>query len=73
LILTSCRVIGRKTEHRLLDKAVELCTARGHRRILGEYIPTRKNQLAADFYELHGFKLSAEHPDGRRIYEKTIA
>jgi FkbH-like protein len=71
--LTSCRVIGRKTEHRLLDKAVELCTARGHRRILGEYIPTRKNQLAADFYELHGFKLSAEHPDGRRIYEKTIA
>jgi len=71
--LTSCRVIGRKTEHRLLDKVIELCSARGHRRVLGEYIPTRKNQLVANFYESQGFKLSLEHPDGRRLYEKAIA
>jgi FkbH-like protein len=71
--LTSCRVIGRKVEHRLLDKVVELCSARGHQKIVGEYIPTRKNQLAAGFYESHGFNFSAEHPDGRRTYEKLIA
>jgi FkbH-like protein len=72
-LLTSCRVIGRKTERQLLDKVIELCTRRGHRRIVGEYVPTHKNDLAAGFYESHGFTLSAEHPDGRRIYEKAIA
>jgi FkbH-like protein len=72
-LLTSCRVIGRKTEHRLLDKVIELCSARGHRRVLGEYIPSRRNQLVASFYETNGFRLSAEHPDGRKVYEKAIA
>jgi FkbH-like protein len=70
--LTSCRVIGRKVEDRLLDKAVELCRARGHRKIVGEYIPTQKNQLAADFYEIHGFTPSVRYPDGRKIYERAI-
>jgi FkbH-like protein len=70
--LTSCRVIGRKVEHRLLDKAVELCRQRGHQRIVGEYIPTRKNQLAAKFYDSYGFARIAEHPDGRITYEKPI-
>ena len=71
--LTSCRVIGRKVESRLLDKAVELCGAHGRQKVLGEYIPTRQNQLSATFYENHGFTLAAEHPDGRKIYEKRIA
>src|ERR1700674_3482073 len=70
--LTSCRVIGRKVEDRLLDKAVELCRERGHRKIVGEYIPTPKNQLAADFYEIHGFTPSVQYPDGRKIYERSI-
>lgn len=71
--LTSCRVIGRKVEDRLLDKALDLCRGRGHRRVIGEYIPTRKNQLAADFYETHGFARSMEYPDGRQIYERTLS
>jgi FkbH-like protein len=70
--LTSCRVIGRKVEDRLLDKAIELCRARGHQKIVGEYIPTKKNQLAADFYEIHGFAPSAAFADGRKIYERAI-
>jgi FkbH-like protein len=70
--LTSCRVIGRKVERRLLEKAVDLCRARGHQRIVGEYIPTRKNQLAAKFYDSYGFKRLAEYPDGRIMYEKPI-
>jgi FkbH-like protein len=70
--LTSCRVIGRKVEHRLLDKTVELCLQRGHRKIVGEYIPSRKNQLAAEFYDSQGFTRVAEHADGRIIYEKPI-
>jgi FkbH-like protein len=70
--LTSCRVIGRKVEHRLLDKAVELCRGRGLQKILGEYIPSRKNKMVASFYEDHGFKPLPSEPDGRITYEKSI-
>ena len=71
-LLTSCRVIGRKVEERLIDKAIELCRVRGHRKIVGEYIPTRKNQLVADFYDKHGFVPAATFADGRKIYERAI-
>jgi FkbH-like protein len=70
--LTSCRVIGRKVEGRLLDKAVELCRDRGLQRIVGEYIPSRKNKMVASFYEDHGFKPLLRGPDGRITYEKSI-
>ncbi len=70
--LTSCRVIGRKVEDRLLNKAIELCRGHGHRRILGEYIPTRKNQVVAEFYDSHGFLPLSKHPDGRVTYERSI-
>ena len=70
--LTSCRVIGRKVEDRLLDKAIELCRCYGHRRIIGEYIPNRKNQVVAEFYDSHGFMPLSKYPDGRITYEKTI-
>ena len=70
--LTSCRVIGRKVETRLLDKAIELCRFRGHHRVIGEYIPTRKNQIAADFYSSHGFIPATKSVDGRITYEMEI-
>jgi FkbH-like protein len=70
--LASCRIIGRKVEQRLLDKAVELCRDRGLRKIVGEYIPTRKNQMVASFYEDHGFTPMLRAPDGRITYEKPI-
>ena len=71
-LLSSCRVIGRKVESRLLDKAIELCHFRGHRKIIGEYVPTRKNQIAANFYDLHGFVPISDTADGRVIYGKDI-
>jgi FkbH-like protein len=69
--LASCRIIGRKVERRLLDKAVELCRDRGLRKIVGEFIPTRKNQMVASFYEEHGFTPMLRAPDGRITYEKS--
>jgi FkbH-like protein len=70
--LTSCRVIGRKVEAQLLDKALELCRDRGLQKVIGEYIPTRKNTMAATFYEDHGFTPLLRTPDGRTTYEKPI-
>jgi FkbH-like protein len=70
--LASCRVIGRKVETRLLDKAVELCRDRGLHKVIGEYIPSRKNKMVASFYEDHGFKPLTTSPDGGVTYEKPI-
>jgi FkbH-like protein len=70
--LASCRVIGRKVESQLLDKALELCRDRGLDRVIGEYIPTRKNKMAASFYEDHGFRPMMRGSDGSVTYEKPI-
>jgi FkbH-like protein len=70
--LESCRVIGRRVEDRLLEKAIELCRSHGHRRIIGEYIPTRKNRMVAKFYDGHGFVPLSRHDDGAITYEKAI-
>jgi predicted enzyme involved in methoxymalonyl-ACP biosynthesis len=69
----SCRVIGRKVEERILSKACDLFQARGCPGIIAEFIPTRKNQQVAAFYDSHGFTLLSEEQDGRKIYEKIIA
>jgi FkbH-like protein len=70
--LESCRVIGRRVEDRLLDRAIELCRSHGHRRIIGEYVPTRKNRMVAQFYDSHGFEPMSRHDDGRITYQKAI-
>lgn len=53
--LLSCRVIGRGIESALLCELI--CRARlaGARRLTGEYIPTSKNALCANFYPEQGF------------------
>ena len=71
--LMSCRVIGRKVEDRILETVCELCRRRGLTRITGEFIPTRKNQQVAGFYDSHGFLLLSNDADGRRLYERILA
>lgn len=58
--LMSCRVIGRSVETALLAKIITDARAVKAMRIIGEYIPTKKNPPAADFYERHGFGMPAE-------------
>ena len=70
--LMSCRVIGRKVEDRILDKAAELLKARGFHKMIGEFIPTRKNALVNSFYEGQRFTPVQELPDGTRLYERAI-
>ncbi|MEE9255952.1 MAG: HAD-IIIC family phosphatase [bacterium] len=53
--LMSCRVLGRKVEGALLSALSRRVGERGGQSLLGEFIPTAKNALAADFYPSHGF------------------
>lgn len=55
LWLMSCRVLNREMEFAMFDALVEQCQARGIRKIVGIYIPSKKNGLVADHYRNLGF------------------
>lgn len=54
--LLSCRVIGRQVETVLLSILSSIVRKRGGQVLLGEYIRSPKNGLAAEFYPKHGFE-----------------
>ncbi len=62
--LMSCRVIGRNVETAFLAKIASDARENGVRRLIGEYIPTKKNVPARDLYERHGFELIGTDEDG---------
>ncbi len=53
--LLSCRVIGRGIESAMLAEIAVLARKAGVVRLVGEYIPSGKNALCANFYLEHGF------------------
>jgi len=58
--LLSCRVIGRSVETALLSDLASRAGARGSRKLVGRFVPTKKNAPARDFYRQHGFRLVSE-------------
>jgi len=54
--LLSCRVIGRTVETALLAHLAESASQRGRKRLVGWFLPTKKNAPARDFYQQHGFE-----------------
>ncbi len=54
-LLLSCRVIGRGIETALLAWVAEQAVRTGARRLVGEFIATKKNAPCATFYADHGF------------------
>ena len=55
LWLMSCRVLNREMEFAMFDALVEQCQARGIRKIVGIYIPSKKNSMVAGHYANLGF------------------
>lgn len=62
--LLSCRVIGRTVETALLAHLAEQAAARGCKRLIGWFLPTKKNAPARDFYKQHGFEVANKNGDG---------
>lgn len=58
--LMSCRVIGRGVETALLAALAGAAKNRGAESLIGEFIPTSKNQPSAYFLKQHGFTLSED-------------
>jgi FkbH-like protein len=55
LWLMSCRILNREMELAMFDALIEHCRARGIRKIVGVYIPSKKNSMVADHYLRLGF------------------
>jgi FkbH-like protein len=53
--LMSCRVIGRGVEQAVLARVAHDSLSAGSRLLVGEFLPTAKNELVASFYETAGF------------------
>jgi FkbH-like protein len=62
--LLSCRVIGRTVETALLAHLAQSAAQRGYKRLVGWFLPTKKNAPARDFYEQHGFERKETNATG---------
>ncbi len=62
--LMSCRVLGRQVEPTTLNLIAREAGKLGARRLVGEYIPTRKNGMVRDHYVKLGFTVMESDPSG---------
>ena len=70
-LLMSCRVIGRTLESAILRFLEERAVSRSSREIVGEYLPTAKNEPCQDFYEDHAY-FCAQKDDSRTLWCKSL-
>ena len=70
--LMSCRVINRTAEHFLMNAVVKEAVRQGFLVIIGEYIPTAKNEMARDLYPSFGFQPLA-NPENRLLFVHSLS
>jgi FkbH-like protein len=68
LWLMSCRVLNREMEFAMFDALIEQCQARGIGKIVGVYIPSKKNSMVAGHYASLGFIRLSESSRGRESW-----
>ena len=59
-VLLSCRAMGLSVETVVLERIAEAARGKDVSRLVGEFIPTRKNGPTADFYSRHGFRQAGD-------------
>ena len=65
--LMSCRVLKRGMEEFIINKVMEIAEEEGYQKVIGEYIPTQRNEMVKNLYSDFGFKCV-----GERTYEMTV-
>lgn len=70
--LMSCRVLNREMELALLDALVEQCQARGIRKIVGVFIPSKKNSIVADHYLKLGFTAAGSSSENHQLWHYAV-
>jgi FkbH-like protein len=62
--LMSCRVLGRGVEAATLALVVSAAQTLGATRLIGEYLPTKKNGMVREHFPKLGFAALSEEPNG---------
>ncbi len=65
--LMSCRVLGRQVEPTTLNLVAALARELGAKRLIGQYIPTKKNGMVKDHYAKLGFDVVSTDADGGSV------
>ncbi len=73
LWLMSCRVLKRGMEMAMLDAIVAHARGAGAQRLIGTYIPTKKNGMVAGHYEALGFRSVSAANDGTTVWSLEVA
>ena len=71
--LMSCRVIGRQVEEAMLGVVVAQVRRLGATSLVGEYVPTPKNEMVRDHYQRLGFVAAASSNEERRQSVLAVA
>jgi FkbH-like protein len=68
--ILSCRAMGRGIESAVMNHLKKRCfEGRAARWINARYIPTRKNQPVANFFEDQYFQVQSVTPDGEKLFQ----
>jgi len=70
--LMSCRVLNREMELAMFDALIEQCHARGIRKIVGIYIPSKKNGMVAKHYASLGFSQIEGPPEIHQEWQYEV-
>ena len=65
-------MLKREMEFAMFDALVEQCQARGIRKIVGVYIPSKKNSMVAGHYASLGFRPMNEASEGRELWSYDV-
>jgi FkbH-like protein len=65
--LMSCRVLGRQVEPTTLNLTAAMAKALGAKKLVGHYVPTKKNGMVRDHYARLGFEVVSTAEDGSSV------
>ena len=68
----SCRILGRKIEQEFLKIILNELWSAGIKKVIGEYIETKKNKQVESFYSNNGFKEVTDRRCNARYFEYTL-
>lgn len=68
----SCRVLSRGMEEFICREMASLAAQRGCERLLGTFVPTKKNRLVSGLYERLGFTQISENDDTGTMWELVV-
>jgi FkbH-like protein len=71
--LMSCRVLGRQVEEATMNLVAERAAELGAAKLVGEYLPTKKNGMVREHYRKLGFECDALEETGASRWIKELA